>query len=450
MKKGLTTLLFTFMVTMAMGQGMVEGYNDFINQAKAGDANAQYYIGLFYDQGRDVPKDHQKAMEWWNKAAEKGHIRSQLTIAKRYFLGRGVEKDVNKAVFWWNKAIEVNDENEEALFMLAKCYENGIGVPKDFLKAILLYQRAIDTEYLEEDDEEIAKSKVQELTVMLNASKNEKAQQQTSGSQNPSMNVSTSAVDRNIIVSNTTNSSTFAVIIGNEDYKNEAKVPFAENDARVFKEYVHKTLGVPEKQIHYVANASLNDLRGSIRWLKQAMQICEGKGKAIFYYAGHGIPDEADKTAYLLPIDGAGGDTETGYSLQKLFNEFSNMSAQRVTVFLDACFSGTKREGGMLASARGVAIPVKAASPTGNIVVFSACQGSETAYPFKAQSHGMFTYYLLKKLQDTKGNATLGELSDYLTREVKRQSFVENNKMQTPTVKTSSSMGNSWQNMKLK
>lgn len=36
MKKGLTTLLFTFMVTMAMGQGMVEGYNDFINQAKAG------------------------------------------------------------------------------------------------------------------------------------------------------------------------------------------------------------------------------------------------------------------------------------------------------------------------------------------------------------------------------------------------------------------------------
>ena len=48
MKKGLTTLLFTFMVTMAMGQGMVEGYNDFINQAKAGDANAQYYIGLFY------------------------------------------------------------------------------------------------------------------------------------------------------------------------------------------------------------------------------------------------------------------------------------------------------------------------------------------------------------------------------------------------------------------
>ena len=259
-----------------------------------------------------------------------------------------------------------------------------------------------------------------------------------------------SAVDKNIFVNNDTDRNTFAVIIGNEQYKNEANVPFAENDAKVFKEYVQKTLGVPEKQIRYMANAGLNDLRMAVRWLKQAMEVSGGQGKAIFYYAGHGIPDEANKTAYLLPTDGIGSDVESGYSLQRLFSEFSKMPAQRTTVFLDACFSGSKREGGMMASARGVAIKVKPMTPQGKVVVFTAAQSDETAYPFKSQQHGMFTYYLLKKLQDTKGNVTLGELSDYLTTEVKRESFVENNRIQTPTVKASTALAGSWRTMKLK
>jgi uncharacterized caspase-like protein len=119
-------------------------------------------------------------------------------------------------------------------------------------------------------------------------------------------------------------------------------------------------------------------------------------------------------------------------------------------IFLDACFSGSKRDGQMMASARGVAIKVKPMAPEGNMVIFTAAQGDETAYPYKEQQHGLFTYYLLKKLQDSKGNITLGELSDYLTREVKRESFVENNKMQTPTVNVSTTLANSWRSMKLR
>jgi hypothetical protein len=37
--------------------------------------------------------------------------------------------------------------------------------------------------------------------------------------------------------------------------------------------------------------------------------------------------------------------------------------------------------------------------PQGNMVVFSAAQGDETAYPNNDEKHGMFTYFLLKKLQ---------------------------------------------------
>ena len=56
----------------------------------------------------------------------------------------------------------------------------------------------------------------------------------------------------------------------------------------------------------------------------------------------------------------------------------------------------------------------------------------------------------MKKLKETKGNVTYGELSTYLETEVKRKSIVANSKSQTPTVNASQSFANSWKNMKLK
>lgn len=133
-----------------------------------------------------------------------------------------------------------------------------------------------------------------------------------------------------------------------------------------------------------------------------------------------------------------------------MYEKLGSVEAQSITIFLDACFSGSKREEGMLASARGVALKAKQSVPKGNMVIFSAAQGDETAYPYKDKQHGLFTYFLLKKLQESKGEVTLGELSEYLTEEVGRQSFVKNNKMQTPTVNVSSPLENSWRQMKLK
>jgi len=82
--------------------------------------------------------------------------------------------------------------------------------------------------------------------------------------------------------------------------------------------------------------------------------------------------------------------------------------------------------------------------------VFSAAQGDETAYPFKEKEHGMFTYFLLKKLKETKGNVTLGELGQFITDQVSRKSIVSNGKSQTPSVVSSGTMGNAWKSMKLR
>ena len=259
-----------------------------------------------------------------------------------------------------------------------------------------------------------------------------------------------SDVDLNIPIIRKSIETTFVVIIGNEKYNDEEGVPYAENDANIFGEYCQKTLGISEKHIRLVINAGYNDIRKAVNWLKQGMDAYGEEGRIIFYYAGHGIPCETDRSAYLLPVDGLGSDIGSAYSLAKLYQTLSELPAQSVTIFLDACFSGAKRDGQMMASARGVAIKAKAAEAQGKMVVFSAAQGDETAYPYSRQQHGLFTYYLLKKLQESKGDVTLGDLADYLTREVKRESFDENNKLQTPTVNVSAALADSWREMKLK
>ena len=259
----------------------------------------------------------------------------------------------------------------------------------------------------------------------------------------------TSKVDENIPISNKKSTNTFAVIIANENYQSVASVPFALNDGNIFREYCLKTLGIPEKHVKYVPNATGNQIKAQVTWLQNICEVFED-AQIIFYYAGHGIPDESSRTAYLLPVDGLGTDVTTGYKLDDLYAVLGNIPAKNVTVFMDACFSGSKRDNGMLASARGVAIKARSGMPQGNMVVFSAAQGDETAYPNNDEKHGMFTYYLLKKLQETEGNVTLQELGDYITRNVSQQSILLNGKSQTPCVIPSATLDASWREWKLK
>lgn len=265
------------------------------------------------------------------------------------------------------------------------------------------------------------------------------------------VSVGKSDVDTDIPESKEVNDKTFAYIIANEDYSMVAPVPMAQNDGQTFGEYCRKTLGLPETNVRYYPNASYGIMLSAIQDLKNIAKVYDpGEINVIFYYAGHGVPNEATKDAFLLPIDANGQQTEVCYSLNKLYSELAGLNANSVVVFLDACFSGAGRDGDMLASARGVALKAKAEKPQGNMVIFSAASGDETAYPFKEKGHGLFTYYLLKKLQESKGNATLQEIGDYVTEEVRRQSQLVNHKLQTPTVSASTAMGDSWKNMKLK
>lgn len=252
-------------------------------------------------------------------------------------------------------------------------------------------------------------------------------------------------VDTRIAVNDQQDPDMFVLIISNENYKYEQPVPFALNDGATFKLYCEKTLGVPTKNIRYTPDATLNEMRRQLLWLDNVMKAYQGEARAIVYYSGHGMPSEDAKHAYLLPVDGDSRLAESGLSTEQLYKQLSLMPSKGTIVLLDACFSGARRDGQMLASNRGVAIKVKEETISGNMVVFSAAHGDETAYPYEEKKHGLFTYFLLSALQESGGCISLGKLSDQVTKMVSRRSIVENDKGQTPTVR-SSSTSSGWRN----
>ena len=242
---------------------------------------------------------------------------------------------------------------------------------------------------------------------------------------------------------------TFALIIANEEYEMATHVAMANNDGLAVKAYFLKTLGLTDKQILYYPNATYGKMNKAIKDLKSIAAAYNGDINLLVYYAGHGIPDNASKEAYLMPVDVDGTDVSVCYPLKKLYNEIESMKLNQAIVFLDACFSGTKRDGDMIVAARGVAIKAKEEKPKGNTYVISATSDEEAAYSYEEEKHGLFTYYFLKRMQEKKGKVSLGDLAEYIKENVSRQSILINGKKQTPTVIVPENAGSDWRKLKL-
>ena len=463
------------------------------------DSYTTYVLGLCYEEGLGREKDMAKAMECFQKACSKNVDEALIHTAMLFAEGQVLKQDFTQALSIINNAIEhigsgfdyackgkiltLMNRKKEAESMWKtiisnypyfavqssddfSMYMRGISpIPNDVIQN--LYAKAdaasksssYSYNSLKEDDGQanniinityttapsIQHQEVATAPSITQLPKKEESPNPVSTKENTKADV-----DINLPTTTTINNNTFAVIIANEHYQDVAPVPYAGNDGAIFAEYCKQSLGLPATNVHLIKDATLNNMKREINWLKQVSNAYKGTAKIIVYYAGHGIPDESTRDAYLLPIDGFGTDITTGYSLQSLYATLGSLQSKSVTVFLDACFSGSMRDGNMIASARGVAIKVKNSTLTGNMVVFTAASGEETAYPYKEKHHGLFTYYLLKKLQMSQGNIVLDDLQKYVTEEVAKKSIVVNGKSQTPTISSSSSIGDNWKSWTLK
>jgi hypothetical protein len=111
----------------------------FRHRAEAGDAAAQYALGVLYAQGDGVAQDYASAASWFRKAAKGGIVNAQ-DLAALYERGLMTPQDYVVAAYWYRNAADRGVA--AAMPMLALLYERGQGVTPSPTNAYAWYRAA--------------------------------------------------------------------------------------------------------------------------------------------------------------------------------------------------------------------------------------------------------------------------------------------------------------------
>jgi TPR repeat protein len=91
-------------------------YEEWLPLAELGDAEAQYNLGVMYDEGAGIKQDLARAAEWYRKAAEQGFLDAQMNLGMMYYEGQGFARDCAEAASWFKRAADQGDR-EAAVYL---------------------------------------------------------------------------------------------------------------------------------------------------------------------------------------------------------------------------------------------------------------------------------------------------------------------------------------------
>ncbi|MGD8566804.1 MAG: SEL1-like repeat protein [Gammaproteobacteria bacterium] len=113
----------------------------FLKDARDGDAQAQYKLGLtFLKGGNGIERDIDEALKWLKSSARNNNIAANLKLGMLYYKGIDVERDYRSAANWLEKAAKSG--NATAQYMMGNFYRKGLGVDKNNTTAIKWYRKA--------------------------------------------------------------------------------------------------------------------------------------------------------------------------------------------------------------------------------------------------------------------------------------------------------------------
>lgn len=108
--------------------------------AENGSAKGTYYLGVCYDQGAGVVKDHSKALEYYDTAAQLGNAEAQAQVGYAFLIGDSVDVDYSSAYQYFKAAAE--QDNGFAYGKIGDMYYYGLGVDENNNTAMDMYKAA--------------------------------------------------------------------------------------------------------------------------------------------------------------------------------------------------------------------------------------------------------------------------------------------------------------------
>ncbi len=109
-------------------------------QAVAGDAQAQFGLGLAYDLGQGVSQDAGSACHWYQRAGDAGVLAATFNAAVMIDQGRCGDRDAALAARWYGRAAAAGYPRAE--YVMGQLYESGDGVPRNPAAAAAWYAAA--------------------------------------------------------------------------------------------------------------------------------------------------------------------------------------------------------------------------------------------------------------------------------------------------------------------
>lgn len=130
-KKELISLIYIICIPFLLVTNVsAEIPADVLSAANKGDANAQYSVARSYQLGKRVKSDNKKALKWYTKSANQGHLEASYRLGLIYYKGIGGYKiDLKLAYKYISEAANANHKRSQT--HLAKMYEHGDGVDKN-------------------------------------------------------------------------------------------------------------------------------------------------------------------------------------------------------------------------------------------------------------------------------------------------------------------------------
>jgi hypothetical protein len=111
--------------------------------AEQGEDDAQFFLGVMYDEGLGVPENDKIAVKWYRLSAEQGDVDSQFNLGQMYRLGEGVPQDYKTALKWYRLSAEQG--SDAAQVNMGQMYDQGLGgVSQDYKTSAKWYKLAAE------------------------------------------------------------------------------------------------------------------------------------------------------------------------------------------------------------------------------------------------------------------------------------------------------------------
>jgi hypothetical protein len=232
----------------------------------------------------------------------------------------------------------------------------------------------------------------------------------------------------------------FAVIVGIEQYSYFPKALYAKADARIFADFAHKALGIPQENIHLLLDGEATRV-GLIKALRSWLAgNASGKDSEVFvFFSGHGLPTSDGDSFYFVPHDGSLElINETAIRKEELIAMVQSVKPRSITLFVDSCYSGQSRAGAsLLPNARPISLKTKIIGFPKGVSAFTAASNDQISWSSDELRHGIFSFYLMRGLEGHADNNQDGlisnqELAEFLSQRVNKAATLSHGRQQNP------------------